>query len=192
MSDPLTGEDPTWVNLQTKANVVGGNFSAGDSTYSGVSADGEYRFGVLSEVSLGPESEYGVGCGADLNRNGLCGETFAVIGRLTDNRVWVDTNADRSFASELGMTDYALNYDVGTFGTDNPATPVRETVPFTVQTDNNDKFVNIGIIGTGHGTFVAGIAAGKSYFGGSLKGFVTVVGDGLVLKRADVDLLNVH
>ena len=170
MLDPLTGEDPTWVNMQTKVNVLGGNFSAGGATYSGVAADGEYRFGVLSEANLGPESEYAVGCGADLNRNGLCGETFAVLWRLTDNRVWVDTNADRSFTSELGMTDYALNYEVGTFGTDNPATPVRETVPFTVQTDNKDKFVNIGIIGTGHGTFVAGIAAGKSYFGGAMNG----------------------
>jgi hypothetical protein len=170
MSDPLAGEDRTWVNMQTKVNVLGGNFSAGGATYSGVAADGEYRFGVLSEASLGPESEYAVGCGADLNRNGLCGETFTVIWRLTDNRVWVDTNADRSFTGEIGMTDYALNYDVGTFGSDNPATPLRETVPFTVQTDNKDKFVNIGIIGTGHGTFVAGIAAGKNYFGGAING----------------------
>jgi subtilisin family serine protease len=68
------------------------------------------------------------------------------------------------------MKDYKVNYDIGTFGTDNPATPLRETVPFTIQTDGKDKFVNIGVVGAEHGTHVAGIAAGKSFFGGAMNG----------------------
>ena len=40
------------------------------------------------------------------------------------NKVWVDTNQNNSFADEPAMTDYKVNYDVGYFGTDNPATAV--------------------------------------------------------------------
>ena len=44
------------------------------------------------------------------------------------------------------MTDYKVNFDVGYFGTDNPATAVAERVPFVVQTDGKNKYVNIGIV----------------------------------------------
>jgi subtilisin family serine protease len=67
------------------------------------------------------------------------------------------------------MTDYRIRYDVGSFGTDNPTTEIREVVPFVVQTDGRNKFVNIGIANS-HGTFVSGIAGGKSFFGGSIQG----------------------
>ena len=68
------------------------------------------------------------------------------------------------------MTDYKVNFDVGWFGTDNPATAVHETVPFVVQTDGKNKFVNIGIVAGLHGSHVAGIAAGNALFGGSMSG----------------------
>lgn len=169
-NDPLTSGDPSWINMQTKVTVVGGSFSANAVTYVGVAADGDYRFGLLDESRFGPDSEYVVDCGPDLNRNGICNESFAVLWRLSDNRVWVDTNADHSFSGEPGLTDYRLNNDIAIFGVDNAATPLRESVPFTVETDNRNKFVNIGIVAGGHGTFVAGIAAGRNYFGGSING----------------------
>ena len=59
------------------------------------------------------------------------------------------------------MTDYKVNRDKGYFGTDNPATPVREAMPFVVQTDGKNKLVNIGIVSGAHGSHVAGIAAGQ-------------------------------
>src|SRR5262249_46326457 len=134
-----------------------------------------YRFGVFHEADLGAGSEYGPGEGAtcngsDVNRNGTCGENFAVLWRTADNTVFVDANADNSFAGEPGMTDFSAHYDMRTFGTDNPATPLRESVPFVVQTDGKNKFVNIGIVSGAHGTHVAGIATGKGFFGGAFNG----------------------
>ena len=81
-----------------------------------------------------------------------------------DNGVWVDTDQDRSFADEPAMTDYKADRDVGYFGTDNPATPVREPMPFVVQIDGKtdaSDFVNIGIVSGQHGSHVAGIIAGQ-------------------------------
>jgi hypothetical protein len=43
-------------------------------------------------------------------------------------------------------------------------------MPFVVQTNGKDKFVNIGIVSGQHGSHVAGIAAGNSLFGGAMSG----------------------
>ncbi|MFL6139558.1 MAG: S8 family serine peptidase, partial [Frankiaceae bacterium] len=95
---------------------------------------------------------------------------FAVLWSTASNSVWVDTDQDGSFADQAAMTDYAVHHDMGTFGTDRPATAERDSVPFVVQTDGKDKYVNIGIVSGGHGTHVAGIAAGKDFFGGTFDG----------------------
>lgn len=169
---PLVDQDPTWINMATTVNVVAGTFTAGLVTYTGLAAaDGSYRFGTFNENSLGATSEYRAcgNTGADLNRNGVCGQTFAVVWDGA-NLVWVDSNADRSFVGEPGMTEYRLKFDTGTFGTDNPATPIRESVPFVVQIDKANGFVNLGIVSGAHGTHVAGIAAGKDFFGGVYDG----------------------
>src|SRR6185503_19149521 len=77
---------------------------------------------------------------------------------------------DRSFADEAAMTDYKVNYDVGWFGTDNPATAIHEQLPFVVQTDGKNKYVNIGVASGAHASHVAGILAGNSLFGGAMSG----------------------
>ena len=68
------------------------------------------------------------------------------------------------------MTDYKTRYDIGYFGTDNAATPVAERMPFVVQTDGKNKFVNIGIVSGAHGSHVAGIVAANGMFGGAMSG----------------------
>ena len=166
-TDPLTDGDPTWINMQDQ--VSGSTFTYRGVTYTAPAA-GSYRIGLFNEASLGGGSEYGVGCGSDLNRDGVCGQTFAVLWNTTSNNVYVDANLNHNFADEPAMTDYKVRYDVGTFGVDNPATAVRESVPFVVQTDGQNKFVNIGIVAGAHGTHVAGIAAGKGFFGGAFNG----------------------
>jgi hypothetical protein len=169
-TDPVDDGDPTWLNMANEITVTGGSFTSGGNTYSGVGADGTYRFAVFNEASLGIGSEYGAAGGADLNRNGTCCQTFGVLWRASDNKVWVDTNADKSFAGESAMTDFAVNRDQGWFGTDNPATPIAERVPFVVQIDGKLKYVNIGIVSSAHGSHVAGITSGNSLFGGAMSG----------------------
>ena len=174
-TDPLTDGDPTWRNMQAFApvNVVGGSFTSpfpGNPVYTGVAEDGVYRIARMLESSLGATSEFGIACGADLNRNGICGDFFAILWRESDNTVYVDSNNDRSFLGEPQMTDYKDQYDVSRFGVDNPATEIREAVPFVVQVDVPRKFVNIGIVSGAHGSHVAGITAGHSLFGGQMSG----------------------
>jgi hypothetical protein len=169
-TDPFTDGDPTWRFFSGTVNVVGGTFTAFGGTYTGVGEDGTYRFARMREDLLGAGSEYGIGCGSDLDRNGACGNFFVMLWRTADNKVWTDSDNDHSFADESAMTDYKVNYDIGYFGHDDPATPVRESVPFVIQTDLPDLAVNVGIVSGAHGSHVAGIAAGNHLFGGEMSG----------------------
>jgi hypothetical protein len=165
-TDPFTDNDPTWVNMQAQVN--GATFTFNTVPYTAPAA-GSYRIGLFNER----DSRLGGEVGSDVNRDGNpAGSSgiFAVLWNTTSNDVWVDTNQNNSFADEQAMTDYRVRYDVGTFGTDNPATAVREAMPFVVQTDGQNKFVNIGIVSGAHGSHVAGIVAGNQLFGGAMSG----------------------
>ena len=163
----MTDGDPTWRQAAGTVNVVGGAFTAFATAYTGVPVDGTYKFARMREDQLGATSEYAIGCGADLNRNGACGDFFVILWQDSNNNVLVDSDNDHSFADESSMTDYKVNFDVGHFGHDDPATPVRESVPFVVQTDPTaHAYVGIGIVSGAHGTHVTGIMSGNSLFGG--------------------------
>jgi hypothetical protein len=174
-TDPLTDGDPTWRSMTAfqPVTVVNGQFTApfaGNPVYTGVPEDGTYRIARMIESSLGATSEYGTQCGSDLNRDGDCTDFFAILWRESDNTVYVDSQNDHDFTGEPAMHDYKVNHDVNHFGTDNPATPVHESVPFVVQVDPTNRFVNIGIVSGAHGTHVSGIMAGNSLFGGQMSG----------------------
>jgi hypothetical protein len=165
-TDPFTDNDPTWVNM--KDQVSGSSFTYKDVTYTAPAAL-PYRIGLFNER----DSRLGGEVGSDVNRDGNpkgSSGIFAVLWDTASNNVWVDTNQNNNFADDLAMTDYSVRYDVGTFGTDNPATEVREAMPFVVQTDGKNKVVNIGIVSAQHGSHVAGIIAGNSLFGGAMSG----------------------
>ncbi|TMC42273.1 MAG: serine protease [Chloroflexi bacterium] len=176
-TDPLTDNDPTWIVMDKTVTSVGGTFTVGTGasakTYTGA-PDGTWKFGIFNESDPrfgGPGSEFAIGCGGDLNRNGLCGDKFAILWDGTDN-VWVDSNADQSFADEHVMQPYKVKYDVGEFGRDKPATAVKESVPFVVQVDASTNTVNIGIASGEHATHVASIMTGNGlYKDGSNPGF---------------------
>jgi len=165
-TDPLTDSDPTWVNMS--ARVVGATFTFQGVTYT-APAGGSYRIGLFNERDPRLGGEVGNDVNRDGNPAGSSG-IFAVLWKTSSNRVWVDANQNRSFADEPAMTNYKKNFDVGYFGTDNPATAIAERMPFVVQTDGKNKFVNIGIVSAFHGSHVAGIAAGHSLFGGEMSG----------------------
>ena len=165
-TDPITDNDPTWINMQDQ--VSGASFTWNGNTYTAPAA-GSYRIGAINER----DSRLGGEVGNDLNRDrnpaGSSG-IFAILWNASTGEVWVDTNQNRSFADQAAMKDYSSRFDVGYFGTDNPATPVAERLPFVVQTDGKNKYVNIGIVSGAHGSHVAGIAAGNSLFGGQMSG----------------------
>jgi subtilisin family serine protease len=173
---PSLDGDPTWRAFTSNVTVVGGTFTAFGRTYTGMSPDGTYRLARMREDLLGAGSEYGIGCGSDLDRDGTCGDFFVMLWRASDNMVWTDSDNDGSMADESPMTTYKVNHDVGYFGHDNPATQVRESVPFVVQPMTEPDpvtglfFVNVGIVAGAHGSHVAGITAGNSLFGGQMSG----------------------
>ncbi|MGH3713845.1 MAG: S8 family serine peptidase [Micromonosporaceae bacterium] len=205
-TDPSDDGDPTWISMSTQ--VSGPSFSVGDTTYTAPGA-GSFRFGRLNER----DARLGGELGNDVNRDGNPAGSSGLFGVLWDGAgtVWVDDNQDLSFADEPAMRDYKVAYDTGAFGTDNPATAVREQIPFVVQVDGKAKAVNIGIVSGAHGSHVAGIVGGNSLFGGEMKGaapgaqFVSVrvclfiagctahaLVEGMVYaaKQSDVDVIN--
>ena len=159
--------DPTWV--LTSAVTADPTFTVGAATYT-APASGAYRFGVFDER----DGRLGGEVGNDVNRDGNppgSSGLFPVLWDKAADRVWVDVDQDGSFADEgAGMRKYVTNKDVRYFGTDNPATAVREAMPFVVQTSPADNSVNIGIVSANHGSHVSGIVAANDLFGGQADG----------------------
>jgi hypothetical protein len=151
--------DPTWL-------LMTGSLPA---TYTAPAGAGTLSFAVFNERDprLGGET------GNDVNRDGNppgSDGTFGVAWDKNSNTVWVDANQNHNFTDDMPMTDYKVRFDVNHFGTDNPATAVREADPFVVQTDPAHNSVNIGLVSNGHGSHVAGIATGNKLFGGQMSG----------------------
>ena len=161
-TDPFTDDDPTWLKMSTQ--VTGPSFSFSGNSY--VAPAGSYRVAMFTEG----DPRLGGEVGSDVNRDGDTTDRFAVLWDPTAGTVRVDTNQDRNLANDQVLTDYAKKFDVGHFGTDNPATDIHESMPFVVQTDGKNKVVNIGIASGEHGSHVAGITAANQMFGGAMSG----------------------
>jgi hypothetical protein len=164
-TSPTDDPDPTWIRMSTL--VSGPTFTVDGRTYT-APGTGTFRFGVLNER----DPRLGGELGNDVNRDGNPAGSSGLFGVLWDGStgVWVDTNQNLSFADQAVMSDYKSRYDVGRFGVDNPATAVQEQLPFVVQVDGQQKYVNIGIVSAQHGSHVAGIIAGNRLFGGAMSG----------------------
>jgi hypothetical protein len=146
-------DDPTWIDMSNPAPGQPATF----------------RYGLFNERDPRLGGELGNDVNRDGNPAGSIG-TFGVLWDTATNTVWVDTNQNKNFADDKPMTDYKVNKDIGTFGTDNPATAVAESMPFVVQTSPDTNSVNIGIVSGEHGSHVAGIVAGNKLFGGKMSG----------------------
>ena len=182
-TDPVTEGDPSWVPMTSTVTVVGGTFTVGTGasarTYTGA-PDGTWKYGEFSEdnpvfanTNGTAAAEYRVACanrtggGGDLDRNGNCGDVYAILWDGTKNGATIrDSDHDLSFADETWMTAYKTSFQVGEYGHDNASTAIRESVPFVSQVDTTGVgYVSLGVVSGAHATHVAGIAAGGRLFG---------------------------
>jgi hypothetical protein len=127
--------------------------------------DGRFRIGFFNEQQRRLDDAFG--------RIAHLRDNDGLMGVLWDeqtNDVWVDTNRDLNFADEKVMTDYAKRRDIGVLGKDDPFTPERETIGFTVQTDQARKFISINPGIGGHATSVLGSVIGNREPAGRLQG----------------------
>ncbi len=177
-TDPVTDGDPSWIKMDRTVTITDGTFTMDGRSYTGA-PNGAWRFGSFNEndprfsrTNGSAAAEYDVACSnrpgvsGDLNRNGICDEIFAFLWDGFQNGVvWRDSNADGSFADEVGMREYKKAFEIGEFGRDNPATAIRESVPFVTQIDAADGYVSLGIVSGAHATHVMSIMAGGTLFG---------------------------
>ncbi|MGW4500216.1 S8 family serine peptidase [Micromonospora sp. NPDC004336] len=163
-TDPF--EDATWRPMITE--VTGPTFTAAGATWKAPA--GKYRFNRFSESITAASDPAG-----DVNRDGDRTDAFGILYDTDTNNIWVDVNQNNDFTDDALMRPYNEKFDVGHFGTDNPATPVAERMPFVVEYRTVDTapiggpglvdYVNIGIVESTHGTHVAGITAANDMLG---------------------------
>ncbi|MCL3998474.1 S8 family serine peptidase [Streptomyces lavenduligriseus] len=173
-TDPVTDGDGTWRRMTT--GVTGPAFSV--TTAQGAekfaAPEGSYKFNYMYESATAGGDEKG-----DLNRDGDTTDAWGVLYDPAAGTVRVDTNDNLDFTDDPAMKPYKDGFQVGHFGTDDPATDVAERVPFVVETRKDvvynasgakADYVNIGVIESEHGTHVAGITAAHGLFGGKMNG----------------------
>ncbi|GAA4436180.1 S8 family serine peptidase [Phytohabitans houttuyneae] len=166
-TDPIFDPDGTWRAMLTA--VTGPTFSYAGGTWTAPA--GSYRINRFNEAITAGGDPAG-----DVNRDGDTSDLFGVLYDPVSHDIRVDTNQNLNFTDDAVMRPYAEKFDVGHFGTDNPATAVREQMPFTVEYREDvdttpaglpgvADFVNIGIVESSHGSHVAGITAANDMLG---------------------------
>ena len=172
-TDPLTDAEwtPQWVDMRAEAVAQGGRITFGGKTFR-APYDGSFRVGFFDERRFN-DPENGAYLDQDVDRNGNPRGDDGKFGILWDekmNDVWVDTDRDLDFTDEKPMTDYIVRGDWGVFGKDDPKTPVRESIGFTVQTDKKNKFVSVNIGIYQHATGIMGHVVGNEEPNGRIRG----------------------
>ncbi|MFD5745733.1 S8 family serine peptidase [Streptomyces sp. NPDC127033] len=181
-TDPVSDGDGTW--LRMNGAVSGPSFTAAGRTWKAPA--GSYKFTTFAErATLGGDMA------GDLNRDGDTTDVWGVLYDPATGTVRVDLDNDGDFTNNAAMKPYKDGFQIGYFGTDNPATPVVERIPFTVEIRKDvvynaagatSDYVSIGVIEGSHGSHVAGITAANGLFGGAMNG--AAPGAKLVSSRA--------
>jgi hypothetical protein len=163
--DKAEEDDGRWLDMKAEVTATGGTFTYGGKAYQ-APHDGTFRIAILDEAEFDSlsSSVLGGGLEKDLNRDGNppgSSRLFAVLWDRTTNDVWVDTNQNLSFTDERALTDYRVRPEFGTFGKDDPKTPVRESVGFAVQTDAAKQMVAIDAGVPVHASLIVGAGLGS-------------------------------
>ncbi len=181
-TDPVSDGDQTWRRMDV--GVSGPVFTAESRTWT--APEGTYKFRTFAEAAT-----KGGDMAGDLNRDGDTTDVWGVLYDPAAGTVRVDLNGNSDFGDDEPMKPYKDGFQIGYFGTDDPATDVVERIPFVVEIRKDvpynaagDKadYVNIGVIEGSHGTHVAGITAANGLFGGRMNG--AAPGAKLVSSRA--------
>ncbi|MEU9306097.1 S8 family serine peptidase [Streptomyces sp. NPDC048256] len=174
-TDPIIDSDASWRAMTT--SVSGPSFTFGGRTWT--SKAGSYQVNLFRESATAGGDAKG-----DVNRDGDTTDVWGVLYDAAAGTVTVDVNNNGDFTDDTAMKPYKDGYQIGYFGTDNPATDVAERQPFVVQirkdvpmdpyggdwVGKKADFANIGLIASEHGTHVAGITAANGLFGGKMNG----------------------
>ncbi len=188
-TDPLLDSDGSWRAMITP--VAGPTFTFAGRTWTAPA--GNYQVNLFRESITAGGDALG-----DVNRDGDTTDAWGVLYDAAAGTVTVDVNGNNDFSDDTPMKPYKDGYQIGYFGTDNPATDVAERQPFVVEirkdvpmdplggtwVGQKADFANIGLISSEHGTHVAGITAANSLFGGKMNG--AAPGAKLVSSRACV------
>jgi hypothetical protein len=174
-TDPIIDGDATWRPMVTA--VSGPSFSAAGRVWTAPA--GSSFFSTFAEAAT-----KGGDMAGDLNRDGDTTDVWGVLYDAAAGTVRVDLDNDGDFTDETAMKPYKDGFQIGHFGTDNPATAISESIPFTVEirkdvpmdpyggtwVGKTADFVNIGVVQSEHGTHVAGITSANGLFGGAMDG----------------------
>lgn len=165
--------DGRWIRMNDVVSTTTSELTYQDSTYTAPRA-GTFRIGMFDEVTADTAGTYGdQGLDHDVNRDGNpegSSRLFAVLWDEGTNEVWVDTDQDLSFSDEKTLTDYAIRPEFGVFGTDDPETPLRESIGFGVQIDASKKLVALNLGIASHASLVVGAAVGSRGSHGNFDG----------------------
>ncbi|MFD1663472.1 S8 family serine peptidase [Streptomyces caeni] len=174
-TDPIVDGDATWRPMVSA--VSGPTFTYGGKTWTAPS--GSYAVSTFKEsVTAGGDAK------GDANRDGDTTDSWGILYDAAAGTVRVDLNNNNDFTDDEPMKPYKDGFQIGYFGTDDPATDVVERQPFVVEirkdvpmdpyggswVGKKADFVNIGVIESEHGTHVAGITSANGLFGGKMNG----------------------
>ena len=162
--DPIDDDSPLRVEMPHEVEARDGRFDTKHATYR-TPDDGKYRLGFFDINAFG-----GGLLRTYLPQASKENHLLAVLWQEHTALVWVDTNLNQSFADETALTDFNSSYRAGVLGKDNPATPLRETVAFTILIESRHKLIYLAPLANGHATATASIAAGHNFFGGQMNG----------------------
>ncbi len=162
--DPDIEDDGRWLRMDDQVAATGGQLTYRDETYV-APRDGVFRIALFDEAKADTAGVYGnQGLDQDVNRDGNpegSSRLFAVLWDKEAGDVWVDVNQDKSFADETALGEYNERPVFGVFGTDDPETPIRESIGFAVQIEADRDLVALNLGIASHASLVVGAAVGS-------------------------------